>query len=113
MWCTTVGNAGNYVTAASACASAAAAAGPFLTPLYGCGELPQAFCRSAAVGGAVQVLRCGIEGLVFDEHTFTCIGVELASGQVCAWCVSAAAMHLEKLDGLRAMAWRFEHMYCG
>lgn len=29
--------------------------GPFLTPLYGCGELPQAFCRSAAVAGAVQV----------------------------------------------------------
>ncbi len=106
-------------------------AGPFLTPLYGCGELPQAFCRSAAVAGAVQVravavgglnlrrrcscaaavqqlssscasqticlllqgclialttlvqvLRCGIEGLSFDEHTFSCDGVELASGQV-------------------------------
>ena len=71
------------MTAASAFASASAA-GPFLTPLYGCGELPQAFCRAAAVGGAVQVLRCGIEGLIFDEHTFSCIGVELTSGQVCA-----------------------------
>ena len=64
--------------------ASAAAVGPFLTPLYGCGELPQAFCRAAAVGGAVQVLRCGIEGLTFDERTFSCIGVELASGQVCA-----------------------------
>ncbi|PRW45613.1 rab s geranylgeranyltransferase component A 2 [Chlorella sorokiniana] len=56
--------------------------GPFLTPLYGCGELPQAFCRSAAVAGAVQVLRCGIEGLSFDEHTFSCDGVELTGGQI-------------------------------
>ena len=67
--------------------AASAAAGPFLTLLYGCGELPQAFCRVAAVGGAVQVLRCGIEGLAFDEHTFSCIGVELTGGQVCV-CVS-------------------------
>ncbi len=57
-------------------------AGPFLTPLYGCGELPQAFSRTAAVAGAVQVLRCGLAGLSFDEHTFSCDGVELASGQV-------------------------------
>lgn len=35
-------------------------AGPFLTPMYGCGELPQAFCRIAAVHGAVQVLRCPV-----------------------------------------------------
>lgn len=57
--------------------------GPFLTPMYGCGELPQAFCRSAAVGGAVQVLRCGIAGLSFDEHTFTCTGIELEeTGQI-------------------------------
>jgi hypothetical protein len=42
----------------------------------------QAFCRVAAVAGAVQVLRCAVEGPIFDEHTFSCIGVELGSGQV-------------------------------
>ncbi|GAB4822847.1 hypothetical protein N2152v2_009893 [Parachlorella kessleri] len=57
-------------------------AGPFLTPMYGCGELPQAFCRVAAVAGAIQVLRCPIEGPIFDEHTFSCVGVELGTGQV-------------------------------
>lgn len=56
--------------------------GAFLTPMYGCGELPQAFCRVAAVAGAVQVLRCGVEGLPFDEHTYACTGIELSSGQV-------------------------------
>ena len=54
--------------------------------MYGCGELPQAFSRVAAVAGAVQVLRCGVAGLSFDEHTFSCDGVELASGQVRASC---------------------------
>ncbi len=44
-------------------------AGPFLTPLYGCGELPQAFCRSAAVSGAVQILRCTISDLIFSSMT--------------------------------------------
>ena len=68
-------------------------AGPFLTPLYGCGELPQAFCRAAAVAGAVQVLRCGVTRLLFsdddddDDDSTTvqgeCIGVELeGSGQI-------------------------------
>lgn len=42
----------------------------------------QAFCRVAAVGGALQVLRCAVEGPIFDEHSFSCIGVELGSGQV-------------------------------
>lgn len=36
----------------------------------------------AAVGGAVQVLRCPIDGLVFDEHTYSCTGVELGNGQL-------------------------------
>lgn len=33
-------------------------AGPYLSPLYGSAELAQAFSRSAAVNGAVQILRC-------------------------------------------------------
>lgn len=34
------------------------------------------------VSHGVQVLRCAVEGPIFDEHTFSCIGVELGSGQV-------------------------------
>jgi len=56
-------------------------AGPFLVPMYGCGELSQAFCRAAAVSGAVQVLRCGLRGLLFDELTNACTGIELENGQ--------------------------------
>lgn len=33
---------------------------PFLLPIYGSGEMPQAFCRTAAVNGALQCLRCGV-----------------------------------------------------
>ena len=33
---------------------------PFLYPVHGCGEMPQAFCRTAAVHGAVQCLRCKV-----------------------------------------------------
>ena len=32
---------------------------PFLSPLYGTGELPQAFCRLSAVFGGVFILGCG------------------------------------------------------
>jgi len=35
--------------------------GAFLLPLYGAGELPQAFCRLAAVKGAVYVLRRAVD----------------------------------------------------
>lgn len=37
---------------------------PFLWPMYGAGELPQAFCRLAAVFGAVYYLGRGLGGLV-------------------------------------------------
>lgn len=62
-------------------------AGPFLTPLYGCGELPQAFCRSAAVFGAVQILRCRVNDLIFSNDecqnalpTCTSIEIEIEEG---------------------------------
>jgi len=35
--------------------------GAYLSPMYGCGEIAQALCRSAAVAGAVQALRCPIK----------------------------------------------------
>lgn len=37
---------------------------PFLYPNYGCGELPQAFCRLCAVNGGVYVLRRGLSSIV-------------------------------------------------
>ena len=48
--------------------------GPFLTPMYGGGELCQAFSRSSAVAGALQVLRCPIQSI--GEA-----GIELLNGQ--------------------------------
>lgn len=41
----------------------------FITPLYGMGELPQAFCRMAAVYGAVYVLRRQLKGALIDRVT--------------------------------------------
>lgn len=35
--------------------------GAFLVPRYGASELPQAFCRAAAVHGAIYMLRTGVE----------------------------------------------------
>lgn len=39
----------------------------FIAPLYGVGELPQAFCRMAAVHGAVYVLRRQLKSAVIDR----------------------------------------------
>jgi Rab proteins geranylgeranyltransferase component A len=52
---------------------------PFLLPIYGSGEMPQAFCRTAAVHGAVQCLRCGVaEAERVDTGEFD---VKLTNGQ--------------------------------
>ena len=40
----------------------------FLVPLYGAGELSQAFCRSAAVHGGTYLLRRAISKVVFEEN---------------------------------------------
>lgn len=40
---------------------------PFITTLYGVGELPQAFCRLAAVKGAIYVLRRGVASFVVED----------------------------------------------
>ncbi|PAV80038.1 hypothetical protein WR25_04877 isoform C [Diploscapter pachys] len=40
---------------------------PFLHPLYGCGELPQCFCRLAAVYGAVYCLGMPIDAFVEEN----------------------------------------------
>jgi hypothetical protein len=55
--------------------------GAFLYPLYGAGELPQAFCRIAAVKGALYVLRRGIRALLLDKASRRLQGVVTSTGQ--------------------------------
>ncbi|KAG0466219.1 hypothetical protein HPP92_017799 [Vanilla planifolia] len=57
------------------------AVGAFIYPLYGHGELSQAFCRCAAVKGALYVLRMPIVSLLIDKVNNQYKGVRLASGQ--------------------------------
>ncbi|KAL1211860.1 Rab escort protein 1 [Cardamine amara subsp. amara] len=68
------------------------ALGALIYPIYGQGELPQAFCRRAAVKGSIYVLRMPITAVLLDkasELTLDCCrletggykGVRLASGQ--------------------------------
>ncbi|CAM6086048.1 unnamed protein product [Calypogeia fissa] len=58
------------------------ASGAFLYPLYGQGELPQAFCRSAAVNGALYVLRRPVRSLLLDQVSKEYKGVRTLQGQV-------------------------------
>ncbi|XP_015688154.2 rab escort protein 1 [Oryza brachyantha] len=57
------------------------AEGAFIYPMYGHGELPQAFCRCAAVKGALYVLRMPATALLVDEEKKHYVGIRLASGQ--------------------------------
>lgn len=41
---------------------------PFLFPMYGCGEIPQCFCRLCAVFGGVYCLKRTIENIHIDEE---------------------------------------------
>ena len=50
--------------------------GAALTPAYGSGEFPQAFCRVAAVGGATYVLRLPVRSYVLDGETEGAEGAE-------------------------------------
>jgi len=52
---------------------------PFIYPLYGVGEIPQAFCRLCAVYGGMYVLRRGVRMIFCDESTYT--GIECTVGQ--------------------------------
>ena len=54
----------------------------FMAADYGAGELPQAFCRAAAVAGATYVLRAGVQALLLDKQRQKCCGVRLNNGQV-------------------------------
>ncbi|CAI9753322.1 unnamed protein product [Fraxinus pennsylvanica] len=55
--------------------------GAMIYPLYGQGELPQAFCRRAAVKGCIHVLRMPAAALLIDKDSGTYKGVKLVSGQ--------------------------------
>ncbi|KAF8411066.1 hypothetical protein HHK36_003605 [Tetracentron sinense] len=57
------------------------ALGALIYPIYGQGEIPQAFCRCAAVKGALYVLRMPVTALLIDKGSRHYKGVRLASGQ--------------------------------
>ncbi|KAL0857988.1 hypothetical protein Bca101_063142 [Brassica carinata] len=63
------------------------ALGALMYPIYGQGELPQAFCRRAAVKGCIYVLRMPVTALLLDKASELVVetggykGVRLASGQ--------------------------------
>lgn len=57
------------------------ALGALIYPIYGQGELPQAFCRRAAVKGCLHVLRMPVISLLTDQNSGSYKGVRLASGQ--------------------------------
>ncbi|KAF7135370.1 hypothetical protein RHSIM_Rhsim08G0027300 [Rhododendron simsii] len=57
------------------------ALGALIYPIYGQGELCQAFCRRAAVKGCLYVLRMQVKALLVDKESGSCKGAKLASGQ--------------------------------
>ncbi|OMP03189.1 hypothetical protein COLO4_10588 [Corchorus olitorius] len=57
------------------------APGAMIYPVYGQGELCQAFCRRAAVKGCLYVLRMPVTSLLIDKESGGYKGVRLASGQ--------------------------------
>lgn len=57
------------------------ASGAFLYPVYGQAELPQAFCRTAAIKGTIYVLRMAVTGLLIGKESRIYKGIKIASGQ--------------------------------
>uniref|UniRef100_A0A0E0C0I0 Rab proteins geranylgeranyltransferase component n=1 Tax=Oryza meridionalis TaxID=40149 RepID=A0A0E0C0I0_9ORYZ len=79
------------------------AEGAFIYPMYGHGELPQAFCRCAAVKGAlylVKVLRMPATALLVDEEKKRYVGIRLASGQdiLCQQLILDPSYEIPSLD---------------
>jgi Rab GDP dissociation inhibitor len=54
---------------------------PYIYPLYGLGELPQAFARLSAVYGGTYMLRKPFEGVVTDEQGQV-VGVRSENGEI-------------------------------
>lgn len=61
---------------------------PFIWPIYGIGELPQAFCRMCAVFGGIYCLRKSADSIIVDPSDNICTGVML-DGQLlkCKWLI--------------------------
>uniref|UniRef100_A0A0E0JGV4 Rab escort protein 1 n=1 Tax=Oryza punctata TaxID=4537 RepID=A0A0E0JGV4_ORYPU len=76
------------------------AEGAFIYPMYGHGELPQAFCRCAAVKGALYVLRMPATALLVDEEKKRYVGLRLASGQdiLCQQLILDPSYEIPSLD---------------
>ncbi|EYU23207.1 hypothetical protein ABFS82_03G020400 [Erythranthe guttata] len=55
--------------------------GAIIYPIYGQGELPQAFCRRAAVKGCIYVLRMPVVAILNDKDSGEYKGIKLVSGQ--------------------------------
>lgn len=53
---------------------------PFIWPLYGSGEMPQAFCRMCAVFGGLYCLRRSASALTIDRDSNNCTGI-ISDGQ--------------------------------
>ena len=62
---------------------------PFIWPLYGAGELPQAFCRMCAVFGGLYCLRRGASAITVSEDSGACTGV-ISDNQLlkCKWLIT-------------------------
>ena len=65
---------------------------PFIWPLYGAGELPQAFCRMCAVFGGLYCLRRGASAITFSEESHQCTAV-ISNNQLlkCKWLISGSS----------------------
>lgn len=65
---------------------------PFIWPLYGAGELPQAFCRMCAVFGGLYCLRRGASAITFNKEDHQCTGV-ISNNQLlkCKWLISGCS----------------------
>lgn len=53
---------------------------PFLFPMYGCGEIPQCFCRLCAVFGGTYCLKWGVEAINYNDVN----GEKVFTGVKCA-----------------------------
>eukprot|EP00038_Savillea_parva_P021718 m.35858 g.35858 ORF g.35858 m.35858 type:complete len:665 (+) comp5336_c0_seq2:190-2184(+) len=65
---------------------------PFIYPLYGVGEIPQAFCRLCAVFGGTYMLRQSVDGFATSDTGKACTGIVLNGKHIASpWVVTTAA----------------------
>ncbi|XP_050417118.2 rab proteins geranylgeranyltransferase component A [Patella vulgata] len=65
---------------------------PFLFPLYGSGELPQAFCRLCAVFGGIYCLQMTADALIINKDN-KCEAIITSEGQriSCKWLIMGSS----------------------